>query len=349
MTGSTWQRRVAVAASALVLLGVAACGGGGDASNAKPPTTGDEAWDAIVKAAYDEGKVNVYNAGSKEQNKRLAEAFEKKYPGIELSLTTGATELPERVSAELANGTDGADVLMFSDPNWFVEHEADLAPIDGPEAEGWNKDWWAVPGKSVLATALPWSMLVWNTNTFPDGFKTYEDLLDPQVKGKLGIRSQVSPSIAGYLAHLETNLGADYLAKLGEHDPKFYPSSIPLMQAVASGEVGVSNLGVPATVADLKKSGAPIDFAYAEPGFAYSHGASAFTKSKRPNAGRVFIDFLMSKEGQTAYNGEGQGGSARDDVEDALSMDGYSMLDTTKFSDPKVIAEWKSKFATYFE
>lgn len=340
-------RRIALATTALALLATGACGGDAS-SDAEPPTTGDAAWDAIVEKAYEEGRVNVYNAASEQQNERLTEAFTEKYPGIKLSITRGATELPERVSAELNSGSDGADVLMYSDPNWFVDHAEHLAPIEGPSVDGWKEDWWAVPEKAIQVTALPWSMIVWNTDTFPDGFDNYEDLLDPSVKGKLGTRSEISPSVAGYLEHLETELGADYLEGIAEQGPKFYPSGVPLMQAVGSGEIGVANLGVPATIADLQESGAPIDFTFADPGFAYTHGAAAFTESKRPNAGQVFIDFVMSEEGQAAYNGDGQGGAGREGVDGALDMEGYAMLDTTKFARPEVLAEWNRKFEEYF-
>lgn len=341
-------RRLALATTALALVTTAACGGD-DASDAKPPTTGDAEWDAVVEAAYEEGRVNVYNAASEQQNKRLTEAFKEKYPGIKLSITRGATELPERVSAQLNSGSDGADVLMYSDPHWFVEHADDLAPVEGPSVDGWKEDWWAVPDKAIQVTALPWSMIVWNTDKFPDGFTTYDDLLDPSVKGKLGTRSEVSPSVAGYLEHLETELGTDHLEGIADQGPKFYPSGVPLMQAVGSGEIGVANLGVPATIAELQANGAPIDFTFAEPGFAYTHGAAAFREAKRPHAGRVFIDFVMSEEGQAAYNGDGQGGAGRDGVDGALDMEDYAMLDTEKFTRPEVLAEWNRKFDRYFK
>jgi iron(III) transport system substrate-binding protein len=342
-----WRRVVVALASTMALFGATACSSGGG-SSAEPPKTGDAAWDAIVERAYKEGRVNVYNAASEVQNQRLIEAFQKKYPGIKLSITRGAAEIPERVAAELANGTDGADVMMYSDPNWFTQHEDELATLQGPNIEGWLDDWWHIRDKAIIVTALPWSMIVWNKNVFPEGFRNYHDLLDPSVKGKLGTRSGITPSIAGYLAFLEENLGPDYLKGLAAQKPKFYSSAVPLMQAVASGEVGVANLGVPATIADLQQAGAPIDYVYASPGFAYTHAAAAFTKAKRPNAALVFMDFLMSEEGQKAYNGDGQGGAGREGVEGALPMDGYTMLDTVKYSDPKVLEEWKAKFEQYF-
>jgi iron(III) transport system substrate-binding protein len=346
MSRSRTFRSLAVAATTLLALTATACGG--DSSDAEAPTTGDAAWDAVLAEAYEEGAVNVYNAASDQQNRRLKDAFSTEYPGIKLTITRGAAELPERVSTELDKGLDGADVLMFSDPNWFTEHADHLAEVESPSTEGWSEDWWAVDDKAISVTALPWSMIVWNTDTFPDGFKTYDDLLAPEVKGKLGTRSELTPSIAGYLDHLETEVGAEHLKGLAKQKPKFYPSAIPLIQAVASGEIGVSNLGVPSAISDLQKSGAPIDYVLAEPGFAFTHAAASFEDSQRSNAGRVFMDFLMSEEGQQAYNGDGQGGAGREGIEGALDLEGFAMLDTAKYADPAVLEEWNRKFEEYF-
>lgn len=333
--------------TALLSTGLAACGGD-DASSAEAPTTGDAAWDAIVADAYEEGEVTVYNAASELQNKRLLEAFEEEYPGIDLTIERGASELPGRVEAELGSGTDGADVLMYSDPNWFIANEDKLAELSGPGLEGWNPDWWAVDGKSAVITALPWSIIAWNTEIFPDGFENYEDILDPAVKGKLATRSELTPSVAGYLDFMERELGPEYLEGLADQDPKFYPSSLPLLQAIGSGEVGVTLFGFPAGVKEMQEAGAPIESIEADPGFAFNHAAGAFAEAQSPNAGVVFMSFLMSETGQEAYNGEGLGGGGREGVEGAIDISGYELLDLEKFSDPAKIEEWNEKFTEYF-
>lgn len=64
--------------------------------------------------------------------------------------------------------------------------------------------------------------------------------------------------------------------------------------------------GVPATLIDLKKKGAPIGWVYLDPGFVIQTGGAAFTKAALPNAGVVFMNWFMSETGQTAFNGEGR-------------------------------------------
>jgi iron(III) transport system substrate-binding protein len=326
---------------------LAACGSS-SASNVEKETSTDPAWQEVLDGAYEEGQVSVYNAASKVQNKRMQEAWEEKYPQIDIKFTNGAAELVARVGAEIDSGSEGADAFMWSDPAWFEKNSQYLADLSNiPSAQEWDDDYWAVKNKAVTATKLPWSMMVWNTDKFPEGFESYEDLLAPEVKGKLGTRSEVTVSIAGYLDFMEAEYGDKYMHDLAAQQPKFYSSVVPLMQAVASGEIGVSNVGVPATVLDLQEAGAPLDYKYVNPGFAFEHAGAALTTSAHPNAALLFLNWFMSQEGQQAYNGDGLGGAGRDDVDGALNVEGYTMLEAGKYS-PDVVDEWKRKFHGWF-
>lgn len=312
-------------------------------------TSSSPQWQSVLDGAYEEGTVSVYNAASEVQNDRMMEAWEERYPQIDLNFTRGGSELPARVGAELGSGTKGADVFMWSDPTWFEDNQDKIADLgSAPSAEEWDEDYWAVEDKAVIATRLPWTMIVWNTDKFPAGFETYEDLLAPEVTGQLGSRSQVTPSIAGYLDFMETEYGDEYMKDLAAQKPKFYTSVVPLMQAVASGEVGVANVGLPATVLDLQKVGAPIDFTYINPGFAFEHAAGALRGTENPNAAKLFLNWFMSMEGQQAYNGDGLGGTGREDVDGAINVDtGYTLLDSAKYT-PEKISHWEAKFHGWF-
>jgi iron(III) transport system substrate-binding protein len=340
--------RFSIATIALGMAATLTACGAQSSADAPRETSTDPKWQAVLDAAYEEGHLNLYNAASQQQNERMEAAWEARYPQIDLKIVRGGPELPARVSSEIQAGTQGADAFLWSDAAWFERNESELADLsDVPETEGWSEDYWAVDGKAVVATRLPWSMVVWNTNKFPEGFDSYEDLLEPEVKGQLGSRSQVTASIAGYLNFLETELGNEYLTGLAAQNPKFYSSVVPLMQAVASGEVGVANVGVPATVLYLQERGAPIDYTYLTPGFSFEHGGAALKNSEHPNAAVLFMNWFMSEEGQTAYNGQGQGSSGREGVEGALSTDGDTLLDSTKYP-PEEVAKWEAKFHTWF-
>lgn len=330
---------------ALALLAAVAtgCGGGGGASEA---TLAEGGWDAIVSAAAEEGEVSLYSIAPQIQNDRLEDAWAAKYPDIKLTVTRGATELPARVSAEIASRSDGADVFLYSDPAWFAENEQHLLEHDGPSAEGWSDDYWAVEAKSPVVYRSPFSVFVWNTKMFPEGFKDWDDFLEPNVKGKFAFRSALSPSLAGLLAFMEDQLGADYLKKLGAQKPKFYPSTVPLTQAIGSGEVGATVVNNISSAKEVIAAGAPVEYAVPDPSYSIDWAAGALDHTKQPNAAMVLLDFLMAAEGQGAISGDGFAASGRDLPND-LELENTEVLDSTKYT-PEVLQEWERKFEGYF-
>lgn len=338
-------RLFGTAAGALALsLSLAACGGG----STEAAKVVDGPWEDVVAAAEEEGKVNYYTIAPPLQSDRLIEAFNEKYPDIEVSVTRGAGDLPSRFQSEMKSKADGADVFVYSDPAFFDEMSEDLLDVDGPSVEGWKDDFWAAEGKAIIPTKYPTTMFLWNTKTFPEGFEEWDDLTAPSVKGKLATRKDVTASMAGIFDWKEQTLGEEYLTKIGEQNPKWYTSAVPMGQAVASGEAGVTDVTVPAVVEELKAQGAPVEAALPESGFAIMWGAGVPETSKRPNAARVFLDFFMSPEGQAAINGDGLGEAGRDGVEGALDLEGWTYFDSAKYT-PEVINDFKAKVDRWFD
>lgn len=332
------RRTLSAAVAALALSFVAAgCGGGGDKASLV-----DGSWDEIVAAANEEGRVVFYTGTSEGQANRVVDVFNEKYPEIKVDVVRGASDIVARTEAEMKAGTDGADVFIHADPQWFHNWEDDLLPAEGPGSEGLREDAWVVPGKAVTAHGSPYTMFVWNTDLFPQGFKEWDDLLEPAAKGSIAMRGDASKSAIGFLEFLEDEVGKDYLNKIGEQDPKLYPSVVPMTQAVASGEVGMTPASMPSLVKELQASGAPIDFAYPEPAYGMGFVTAALKNAHRPNAAVVLNDFLLSPEGQEALNGDGYGAAARDDVQGSIDPGDYTWLDSSKYT-PEVVAEWEAK------
>lgn len=329
---------VLAAAGLLAVAALAGCGGGGG----EVAPSGDPSFDAVVARAVEEGQVVVYTSTPEAQEQRMIEAFNERYPDIDVRVVRGAGELPERLAAERRSNAAGADVLTFSDPSWFTKNAADVAALDSPSVDAWPADYWEVDREAALSSIAPFGMIVWNTERFPSGFRTWEDLLAPAVRGQLGTRSDMTAAYAGFLDFTERHLGPDYLTRLGEQDPKFYPSAVPMVQAVASGEIGVTNLSVPIIVEDLKAKGAPIEAVVPTPGYGIAFASGVLENAKNPNAARVYLDFVLSPEGQAAYNSGGLGASALPGVPGAIPLDGLELFDSASFT-PEVLAEWQRK------
>lgn len=305
-------------------------------------------WSAVVEQAGAEGRVNLYYVAVPQQMERLIAAFNESYPDIRVSATRGVSELPARIAAEREAGNDGADVFIFYDVNWFTQNQQYLLELDSPAATAFPADGWAVAGKAAYVGFPPFSMLVWNTDYVTEPLNDYADMLRPEFKGHVGTRDGRDAVLAGYLDFLETKLGSDYLTALGDQEPKFYASGVPLNQAVAAGEVWVANIGLPATLNDLKEQGAPIAWTLpASGGFANPWVGAALDSSRRPNAARVFLDFAMSPKGQTTLNGDESSASPLPDLPGTLDLTQFTILDQSRIT-AAVVQEWSGKFNQYF-
>jgi iron(III) transport system substrate-binding protein len=305
-------------------------------------------WQDVVAKANDEGRLTVYYVAVPQQMERLVTAFNEAYPDIRVSAIRGVGELPARIAAERQSGADGGDAFIFYDVNWFKANEQHLVPIDSPNAAAFPAEGWVVPGKAANVGFPPFSMLVWNTNFVKEPLTDYQDMLRPEFKGHVGTRDGRDAVLFGYLDFLETKLGPDYLTALGDQEPKFYASGVPLNQAVAAGEVWVANVGLPATLQELKDQGAPVDWAVpASGGYGNPWVGAVLDSAKRPNAARVFLDFTLCPDGQAALNGGEASASPLPGVPGTLDLSHFTILDPERIN-ADVVNEWLVKFDHYF-
>ncbi|MFE4500974.1 ABC transporter substrate-binding protein [Rhodococcus sp. NPDC056743] len=338
-----YTRLIGGVAVAVIAIGSAV--GCGRSEVATPVLNGT--WGEVVSAAQNEGRIVLFNGTDRAPAQRVSEAFNEKYPNIEVQIEQGTKDMLARVSAQIDTGIDGADVFLTSDESFFTSRPDEFLPTVGPGVEGIYPESWVVEGAVANFSASPYSTFVWNTDRYPQGIDDWDDFLDPDLKGSLAIRGNSTRSSIGFIEFLESQFGPDYLQAIGNQDPKLYPSAQPIVQAVAAGEAKASMIAIPSSVQDLKEAGAPIDYHIPDEGFGLEHQAGALTSAHRPNAAMVFVDFLLSPEGQAAWIGSGLGSVARDGVPRALDLSRYTMLDASKYSSSDVSA-WQARIASIF-
>lgn len=297
------MRATSICLAILLALGAASCGGDDGEDKATVGTT----WDAIVDSANKEGKVVVYSSQSEPTLDRIETAFEDKYPDIDFQyIRASSGETNTRLDQERTSGADGGDVAWTPELSWFEarDGEGDLVPLEDLEEAGkwkpltgyWFEDY-------VTPTTQP-LVLAWNTDVVKEPLETYEDLLRPDLKGKIGALDLVASAPMAVFSHQEDLYGDDFLKKLAAQDVQFYPSITPIAGALAAGEIGVAEFMVMSALADLKD--APIEVAFPKPvTLASPMIAGALGWSKRPNAALVLVDFLLSAEGQEAIHSAG--------------------------------------------
>lgn len=339
-------RVVATVALASLLLGVTSCGSSPEEMAADAGSDVGSEWDEIVQMAKDEGSVSLYSAQAPQTLERIKGCFEEEYPDISVDAVRGTSgDLLSRIDQERQSGSDGADVWVTTELAWFKERsdEGALLAPQGPAAEDWPEEY--LDGETVIAGVEP-LIISYNTDLVTTPPAGYEDLLSPDLQGKVGTSELAATVISAWYAWLEeTHPG--YLEDLANQNPRLYVGSVPISQAVASGEIAASAYGIPTAVEPLIKEGAPIDYVVPDPSFGVSYGTAAFGWSQQPNAALVLIDFLMSADGQECWHGAGESASPLGDVPGALDIDSIEPWDYTEFSEDdaaQLEQEWNSLF-----
>ena len=308
---------------ALVLVGVALCAGRsvGLAAEVKP-SSGDE-WERTFKAAEQEGEVVIY-ALSEVSELFTASGFVKKFSKIKVTTVTArAAELANRVMAERRAGKFLMDVgnLGNTSPLTLSQGKA-LDPVAAafilPEVKDESK-WWQgkyqyldPEGKYVLVyVAAPLYLVAYNTNLVKPGeFKSYWDLLNPRWKGKMAafdLRAGGFANTRERFFYHNPELGPKFLKRLyTEMDITYYRQYPQGEDWLATGKFALC-LCRHQSISEAKSQGLPVDLidpAAFKEGIGIESRAKTLSlanKAPHPNAAKVFVNWFLSREGQSDF------------------------------------------------
>jgi iron(III) transport system substrate-binding protein len=292
---------------------------------------------ALIDAAKKEGKLVFYTADFTEPESEIIKAFNKRFPFVRVEMIRApGGQLITRIKTEAAAGKLGADVVNHSDRGLMkdiAEYFQDYAP---PNAKEYRDDVQVAP-QLWPKTALGWS-IAYNTELEKNPPKTWMDLCKPEY-GPKKIGQVIAPSGGTTWTRVMFErqvFGEDYWKKQAATQPVLYPSGAPCSDALVRGEVSIAVLLY--NIAYIKKKdGAPVEIVFPSDGVPLNYYAAGLTKtSANPNAGKLFLNWCMSDEGQAFH----------------IKELGYlTALKTPPFNppgyDPKVIKTWAPDFAQY--
>lgn len=295
-------------------------------------------WDTVLAQAKKEGVVSLYSLWRPESRTALTKAFGDKY-GIKLEITPfgRGAELFAKVQAEKRAGLLVADVLGAGGGTLIATMKPAevLGPIESflilPEvidSKNWSGDKFPYIDKDRLAIAMIAAVdrdIIFNTSFIKKGeITSIKDLLRPQYQGKISIND---PSVTGP-GNAFTTLLALYIWNVDE-TKDFLKQLIVQQKAVvqrdnrvhieevARGKYAIGVAPLPDAVVEFLRVGAPIDAAIVKEGVYVTPAAGAISiphKPAHPNAAIVFINWLLSKEGQTVFAQSFGNPSLRKDV-----------------------------------
>ena len=271
--------------------------------------------DALVDAAKREGEVVYYASMNLGEANAIIVEFEKRYPFNKVRLNrTGSEKLLTRVLTEFRAKKTFADIIQTVEFSMHIVNRGGVLARYIPQSNGFyakefkENGYWTTVYYNAYVTA-------YNTQLAPKATlpKSYDDLLDSKWKGKLLMEGTKADWFAGILQVLGQERGINYMRALAKQQPSPREGHELLAQLVAAGE-GVFDINIPvASVERMKERGAPIDWTALGPVPAIMVGAGLAAGAPHPNAAKLFLEFVLSREGQKLVQTPGRH-IARSDV-----------------------------------
>jgi iron(III) transport system substrate-binding protein len=128
--------------------------------------------------------------------------------------------------------------------------------------------------------------------------KSYEDLLQPKWSGNFGIEASDIIWFAAVAKAMGEEKGLAYFGKLAAMKPQIRNGHTLMTELVAAGEIPVVLTLYNQAVDKLKERGAPIDWKPLPPAFGRADGIGVAKQALHPHAALLFVDFVLSPEGQ---------------------------------------------------
>jgi len=293
--------------AALFLLAVGASGVAWGQQRQDAPIAlydGPDREERLLAGARKEG-VLMFDTSLHEQNMPLfVSSFEKRYGVKVRTWRSGADKVLQRIVTEAGAGRFDVDAVHVGSGELEALHrEKLLQRVDSPHH------------KNLLPAAMsshrewvPTYLTVWvqayNTNavkkeTLP---RTYQDLLDPRWKDKLGIEAGNDDWFGKTVTEMGEQKGLKLFREIvATNGVSVRKGHSLLSNLVVSGEVPFaitmhSNLSESA-----KKQGAPVDWIALQPLVARANGVAVARKAPHPYAALLFYDFLIGDEGQKLF------------------------------------------------
>jgi len=255
----------------------------------------------LIDGAKREGQFTLYTSHT--WFKTFVKEFEKKYPFVRASeWRNDSKNVIRKVLEEVKAGRVLADVVeTTSDGMGVLKREGVFQEFFSPEARFYPNEL-KPRGKNgffYLPNRETYNSLGFNTKSIPPASapRSLKDLADPKWKGKMAITSTTTG--ARWVGNIMENLGREFLDKLADQEVSVQDMApAALINLVVSGEIPLAPTIFDANVTLAKQKGAPVEWRPLEPVVTTVGFAALLAKAANPHTALLFIDYLLSKEGQ---------------------------------------------------
>ena len=254
----------------------------------------------LIEGAKKEGEVILYASMNLEEANAIIQRFEGKYPFLKVKLNrTDSEKLLTKILVEAKAKKSSADAIQTLG---FAMHTLKktqllghyLSPENGYYPKEFKEEgYWTTVYTNPYVVAYNPRMV--SKENLP---RKYDDLLLPMWKGQMMIEPTKVDWFGGVLQLMGKEKGLKYMRELAKQNLMSRIGHDLIAQLVAAGEAAL-DIDIPAPSVDrVKKRGAPIDWVAFPPAPASLIGIGISSQPLHPYAARLYVDFVLSLEGQ---------------------------------------------------
>lgn len=283
-----------------------------DTSEAAPAEEAEPAAEAAQpeEAAAPSGTITLYTSESEDQVNEMVADFNRLYPDVTVNIfRTGSGEVVAKLQAEMEGGEIQADVIWFADIDFFSKLAADdlllaYAPKGGENVPAeYHYD-----GDKYHEVRLIFNVVAYNTGLVAEAPTGWQDLLDPQYQGKVGMPSALYSGAAfnqvGTLMN-HPDFGWEFYEKLNDNGVVVERGNGGVANKVATGEFAIVQV-VDFMARNLKNEGSPVDHIWpAEGALLVPTPLGIISNTDNPDAAKAFLDYMYTDSAQSLFVKQG--------------------------------------------
>ena len=287
----------------------------------------DPRFEKLAKEFYpkakQEGALVVYTVWDVDHVRALTAAFTKRFPGINTSYWQATrSEVTTRTLTEYRANQSTVDAIVTEAP--LVLHAA-----------GATEPYQTVQGNSLIVNdaiapvvSLQIQALAYNTKKLKpeEAPKSWEDVTNPKYKGIVALddpmrAGPLSSMLAAFKDEWKDDVRwANFIKGLKSLNVSIHKSTSAMFRLVVAGEYSIVMPALFHDVVREKEIGSPIDFARGAGPVVSPQQAAIYVKAPHPTTAKLFAEWLISPEGQTAIDAVGRP-SARKGFKSKTSME----------------------------
>jgi ABC-type Fe3+ transport system substrate-binding protein len=313
-----------------------------------------ETLDELYAKAKDEKSLVIYAGGPVSNYEPLAREFERKFPGLTVSIEGGFSNvLNQKIEQQFKDKKLAADMVLFQTAQDFVrwKSEGRMLAFKPEGSEAIDKSFKDPDGAFVVWYVGTLSYAYNTQHVKPDSApKSALDFLKPEFRGKMIACYPHDDDATLYLFHtIAKKYGWDYVEKYLANQPNWVQGHLGVSRSVAAGTDLVTLDATTSTILNLKKAGQPVEFVFSEvdPIPIYYSTAGIFKDAPHSNVAKLYLTWVLQAEQQRRIGSF----SPRSDVQPPVGLKplfSYNVANGYRdfVTDTSLIADLRKKFET---